>query len=307
ADAIHGDEGADRISGGAGADWLFGGAGVDELNGDEGADFLFGGDNFDILRGGAHGDWLEAGSIWEDVDGEGGRDWNAHVWAIDGATESDVDQESSGSCGFLSALAASSRWHDLSQNISYEGNFTYAVWLFDESIGQWTQERVRFDGSSRTMTDVNFDPKSVVEGEFWTIVYQRAYLQRYYGFDDSNWILTAWMTGETPARPMQAITGNAPWETATADWPADYFRQWLAAGPMTACDGEHCYAIADIFLDETGAWKVVLLNPWGVDGTHEGGLTWESEPATFTAGNDGYLTMACDVFAANLPYAFVTV
>ncbi len=40
-------------------------------------------------------------------------------------------------------------------------------------------ENVWFDGKMTTFGSSTVDPKSVTEGEFWTIVFQRAYLQHF--------------------------------------------------------------------------------------------------------------------------------
>src|SRR5207248_10963469 len=90
-------------------------------------DVLKGGAGNDRLYGDAGDDWLEAGSAAEFADGGYGTDWNAHVWAVGGATRDDIRQDGSGTCVFLSSLAASAPAVDLSTRITYAGNFTYNV------------------------------------------------------------------------------------------------------------------------------------------------------------------------------------
>jgi hypothetical protein len=322
ADTLRGEGGDDQIAGMANNDRLFGGAGVDRLFGNDGDDWLYGGTENDLLYGGRHNDklfgeaglndklygeggndWLEAGSMYELADGGTGTDYNAHVWAVDGAEVSDIKQAYTGTCSFLSSLAAASRFYDLSGNISYEGNFTYAVWLFDEAAGGWIQERVTFDGTLRTAVGSQFDPTSATEGESWTIIYQRAYLQHFYGMGDSNWILSAWFDGETGEQPLKAITGLTPtWFNPDGDFP-EYAQALTAAGPMVVGDGEHAYMVRDLYQDETGTWFVNLYNPWGTDETHTSELATEPETPTFT-NNDGFITVKYDVFRSVFKHGF---
>jgi Ca2+-binding RTX toxin-like protein len=317
-DRLLGDEGIDTLGGGNDADELFGGAdrdflfgnfGADKLWGEGGDDDLWGGVDNDVLYGGEgidsllgedDNDWLEAGAWFEAADGGEGVDWNAHVWAIDGAEMSDVDQEYTGTCSFLATLASASRFYDLASNISYEGDFTYAVTLYDDAAGGWFQERVRFDGTLREAVGSQFDPSPGTEGEFWTIVYQRAYLQHFEGWGESNWILSAWFPGETAVRPMKAVLGVEAQEYWTSTLLPEQLQSAAANGPVVA-DGEgHAYAVNEVYQDADGSWFVALYNPWGKDETHDPALVAEPEVLTFTGSDDGFIVVSWDVFAASL-------
>jgi hypothetical protein len=309
-DTLGGGNDADELFGGADRDFLFGNFGADKLWGEGGDDDLwggidndqlFGGEGIDTLFGEEDNDWLEAGAWFETADGgTGDSDWNAHLWAIDGAEMSDIEQEYSGTCSFLATLASASRFYDLASNISYEGDFTYAVWLYDDAAGGWFQERVRFDGTLREAVGSQFDPSPGTKGEFWTIVYQRAYLQHFEGWGESNWILTAWFPGETAVRPMKAILGAEAQEYKTSSVGPEQLQAMAASGP-TVADGEgHAYAVNEVYQEVDGSWWVALYNPWGKDETHEPALVAAPEVLTFTGSDDGFITVAWDVFAANL-------
>ncbi len=296
-DAIHGGANDDQLRGNDGDDRLWGDGGADRLWGGRHNDHLFGGESLnDRLWGDEENDWLEAGSWLEFADGGTGQDWNAHTWAINGATVTDIRQGFTKTCAFLSSLAACSRFQDLAANISYEGDFTYAVWLYDDEMGGWFQERVHFDGSMRIALGEQFDPISVAEGEFWTIVYQRAYLQHYEGINDSNWILTALFDGESGRRPIRTITGiDAAYFDPDTITPED-LQAKAAIGPVTVGDGIHVYMVYELFQDENGNWFVTLFNPWGYDETHVDALIAEREPDSFINHNEGFINVKWAVF-----------
>lgn len=179
-DYLEGYNGNDILVGGIGHDTLKGYGGNDQMWGEAGNDRLFGGTGTDRLYGGADNDWLEAGSAAEIAVGDTGTDWNAHVWAIAGATANDVRQQGSPTCSFLASLASCAmRGYNLSNYIRYLGNFQYSVSLFDGT--SWRSVSVTFDGST-----TGTDTRSMAEGESWTILFNRAYT-KLVGGDGSSW------------------------------------------------------------------------------------------------------------------------
>ncbi len=161
----------------AGAIYRHDTAGNDLLLGGPGDDELYGGDGTDSLFGEVGMDWLDAGSASESVDGGKDTDWNAQVWAIGGTAPEDVDQEGSNTCVLLASLASISRTQSLTDRITYLGNHMYQVRMYEGLSA--VVENVWFDGKMTTFGSSTVDPKSVTEGEFWTIVFQRAYLQHF--------------------------------------------------------------------------------------------------------------------------------
>jgi hypothetical protein len=303
ADLLFGDLHGDHLWGGAGADKLYGSAGDDDLHGGWDDDELFGEEGFDSLFGDDENDWLEAGAWFEPADGGEGVDYNAHVWAIDGAAADDIVQGNTNTCAFLSSLASVSRFRDLASEISYEGNYTYAVWLFDDAVGDWVQEHVHFDGELRSFNNLTFDATARTEGESWVTIYQRAYLQHFpvvadTRINDTNWILTAFFTGESVGNGLKALTGVAPTSYDSDKVSPEWLQQTIAAGPVATGDGVHCYALMDMWQNDAGEWEVQLYNPWGNDSTHTGSLTVESEPLSFTGSSEGYITVKWEAFKA---------
>jgi hypothetical protein len=311
-DDLYGNDGSDVLWGdnwgnawgGEGIDHLYGSWGDDTLVGEGSDDWLFGEGDTDVLYGGWGNDWLEAGSAAESADGEDGIDWNAHVWSVDGTLMHDIDQQQSATCVFLSTLAGAAYWHGytLSNNISYEGNFTYAVRLFDAVSSEWVTQSVRFDGSMITNSAGQVvDPGSAAEGEFWTIVYQRAYL-RHIGIDPYNGDLYDEVgeddpfTGEPNAtRAIRTITGLVATNSTTFD--AATMQQQLAEGRILTAGGTgHRYTVLDVFVDDGGAWMVRLRNPWATDGVHSprggGTIDFNAEGV-----DDGIITVTWDTFS----------
>ena len=173
------DGGNDVVYGSDEADVLTGTGGDDELHGGMGDDRLFGKGGTDELFGDAGDDWLEAGSAAELAVGGPGQDSNAYKWDAYGATYDDVRQGGAGTCVFLSALAGGAHQGiDLASRISYLGNYTYNVQLYNPATGTAYNQHVEYNGTiMKTGSGKRKDPRSAQEDEYWTILYQRAYLK----------------------------------------------------------------------------------------------------------------------------------
>lgn len=283
-DTLQGQSGNDYLRGGAGDDNLSGGEGDDRLLGDEGNDRLRGEAGRDFLRAGAGNDYLDAGSAGEDADGQEGRDTNAWRWAVGGFALTDVAQQNSPTCSFLSALAAVAqrRPEYLQTGLGYLGDGVYRVRLFRQS--EWVYQSVRFDGAT-----TEYDPMPVGEGKFWVTLYHRAWVQERTarGLSAAAW----------PDEALAALTGGtAVAATATArsylTWAVQDGRcvaasTWSERGAVGAkLIADHAYTVLGI--DGAG---VRLRNPWGVDGAAGSGdpadgvvtLTWAEFTASFYA------------------------
>lgn len=294
-DTLFGGAGNDYLDGGAGNDVLYGELGDDVLTGAAGNDQLFGGDGTDRLDGGAGTDWLEAGSAEEEaVSG-----WNAHRWAIDGTTPTDVNQGYIGTCSFMAALmAATKQGIDLSDRIEYVGNFTYRVKLYNPAARAWTKVEVKVDGTTvRNVYGWSVDPLTVPETEYWTVVMQRAYL-KLSGYNPMNGQATsAAFPGDYLNRTLAIVTGRPVSWAWTGGLEPETLAGALANGnAVTAgsrCDassplvvGCHAYVV-DAVYQEGGQWKVRLRNPWGFDGY------------VVQGENDGLITLDWATFKAN--------
>jgi hypothetical protein len=271
ADTLNGGPGNDTVVGFGGNDVLYGGDGNDYLNGGTGNDRLFGQAGNDSLFGGDGNDWLEAGSAAEYANLGTGTDWNAHVWAYNGTTYDDIRQNTSPTCVFLAALSGAALSGKNFQNwIQYKGNYHYQVDLFRPGASLIHQD-VYFDGTTKVgyvITDDlqvikgSYDPLPAENGESWTILMQRAYLQEvdYLGVNFAD-----------PDAALFAVTGatahNVGWD------PFSTMMHLINGDVVMAADADataltiahHAYTVTDVWM-QNGVWMIQLRNPWGVDG-----------------------------------------
>lgn len=278
--------GNNKVIGTGASDNITGGPGDDSLYGGKGNDYLFGGDGWDHLYGEEGNDWLEAGSVNEPADGGPGTDYNAYQWAINGATYDDIRQEQIGTCVFLSALSGGAlQGIDLAGRITYLGHFQYNVQLFDEDSESVYNQVVAFDGSIIMDGAKRIDPGSATEGEFWTILDQRAYLTMMANVADDY---------TERENALYLVTGR---DVFIGDWDDPTFvKSALDAGMVvTACDADdtnvvyahHSYTVMDVYL-VGDVWCIKLRNPWGYD--VKPGDTWSGDP------NDGIIAMTWEDF-----------
>ena len=92
------------------------------------------------------------------------------------ASYTDINQGANNNCTFLAALSSDALTDtNLQGRIIHQGGDNYTVQLFDKN-GKPVQEKVTFNG-----TWTNTDPSEPQAGEYWTILYWRAYKQLYNG------------------------------------------------------------------------------------------------------------------------------
>lgn len=212
-DFLHGNGGNDFLFGGDDHDILWGSSGTDYLNGSAGNDQLWGQDGWDNLYGEGGNDFLDSGTAWEPVNGGEGYDFNPYYPIINGKTMTDVRQGNSGTCWLMTALAGAAReGQNLASRMQYLGNGLFRVsWLQPDSENQWSQT-IRFVGDHLGV-DAQLDANQ--EGEFWTVVYQRALLAGTYqdwwapkDGGDSKYVLPA-LTGRTVTATTDAWGSHA--------------------------------------------------------------------------------------------------
>ena len=282
---------AARLTGGTGDNFLdardF--SGPVELFGGDGNDILRGGWGYDRLHGGQGNDFLEAGSRGEFADGGPGTDFNAHQWDVLGAAATDIDQQQSGTCAFLSVLATGAdRGIDLAGRISYLGDFNYRVMLFDANVG-WVNVDVPFNGTlvrngPDRLMDANPRQEDIASSvnEFWPLLHQRAYLQHFYGINPLDGAAVDAFGGENGLQALTAVTGReAGAYHLDPDALGEYGSEYLDAVGWAIADAVfarsvttigwagHGYGVLDVSI-QNGEWRVKLYNPWGLDDTHDG-------------------------------------
>jgi hemolysin type calcium-binding protein/calpain family cysteine protease len=293
-DTIYGDDARDYLNGGAGFDTLHGWGGNDTLVGGDGDDKLYGEEGYDHLFGGAGRDWLNAGSAAEPADGGTGRDFNAHVWVYNGARLTDINQLSSQTCVFLASLAgvAHTSLIDLGGQISYIGDDTYTVRLYVGGV--WQNVQVYFNGEPTQDENGIYDVRSDREGEFWPLLYQRAYMLMI-GYDPYSAASMASFPGEpTGDRALTMISGWASQsEVIDASLTPETIRDLLENGyAVNGMYAAHEYAFTNVY-QSGGTWYVRIYNPWGSDGFLGTGLRPRPDGVS-----DGFMTITWANFMA---------
>jgi Ca2+-binding RTX toxin-like protein len=303
-DVLDGGDGNDTLYGGGGNDEILGRGGADRINGDGGDDTLRGGDNNDTLDGGDGNDqlfgdagrdyldggsgssnWLEAGSATEPaLNG-----WNAHAPVVGGMTYTDISQAQMGSCAFLSSLAAAVKSKVVDESfLTYQGDFTYRIKFFD-SQQRATYQNATFDGRIATYSGARLDPYTS-NYEFWPIIYQRAYYQKFHslnyvtnpkaGYDFGGEHTDQAMTRLMPYTYARFATGSA--EFTVSKMQSILNGGWAMTASLTAwatdaktgkwAASNHAYVVTRVYqvfgLNGGTDTYVELYNPWGKDTLH---------------------------------------
>jgi hypothetical protein len=321
-------DGADRLQGSDVGDYLVGGRGSDTLIGGPGNDFLYGNNHNDQLIGGDGRDYLDGGPGNDTFRGGGDFDrykdnWGSgDSWALGGYSRFDVLQGSAGTCVIDAAMAEAAEHlnrTDLGSGIYRSGDW-FRVRLYDH--GDPTYQWVYFDGSwtdndaqPTKHRSANGTPNGYNTGKFWTVLYQRAYLQ-HCGVDHTVEDWHAWPTSGTGVdnwkdskRALRTLTGLSRWyvdsdyisDSESTRTAADMRERVLRGDLMTAVTTSHAYAVVNVYQDRAGRWKVVLYNPWGYDDTYQN-MTFDHGTQT----NDGDIILDWSVFCRNFDYIYYT-
>jgi hypothetical protein len=265
------------------------------------------------IYAGSGSDTIRCGPGNETVNSGGGFDrvfhpFNANQPVVNGTSVADIRQGQNPLCQTDAALAeAVKEGHDFSGDIHYLGNHLYNVKLH----GNVPSQKVYFDGWTN-----NNDPV-VANGEFWTVLLQRARLQSL-GIDPSvQHTMTDWNAFNqndhgrlySIAEALYFFTGsasafysvgNANPQTLQADLAQGDFVIALSfsAGGSISRDGivgNHAYAVLAVY-NEAGVWKVRLYNPWGMD--RDNGATLDALDKSHPAANDGVITLTWQQFTS---------
>jgi calpain family cysteine protease/hemolysin type calcium-binding protein len=292
---LYGGPGDDTLYGGWSVDWIYGDVGSDYLVGNGGNNKIFGGVDFDTLIAGTGTDFLDGGFENDSLfRGGGNYFYNALSPAIRGASSADINQTGAATCSFLASLSGVARTgYNFADRISYLGNGRYEVSLYYDA-GWWAggvqlrNYQVDFVGD---VTDL--DPVSDDEGEFWTILFQRAYIQQI-GQEASN-----------PDRALLSLTGHAaeeqrPWFGGDfGDEHLGKIRDALSANLAVIAGTEHdpsnlssaqlvanhAYTVVGVvYKSADDRYYITLRNPWGHDGPEAYGdpsdgivrISWEN-------------------------------
>jgi Ca2+-binding RTX toxin-like protein len=294
-DTLLGDDLADTLDGGSGNDSLYGYAGVDRMYGQSGNDYLSGGTSDDYLDGGSGFD------KYRDV-------FVNTKWVIS-YNPQDVAQEASPICTIASAIAAAAKNTDLTSDFRYLGSNNFSVRLVKN--GSFNYQTVNFDGTwndndlrPSEWRNSNGEKTGQLNGEFWTLLYARAYLQlngvNWRDTNTANWG-TAW---QDHTKALYAMTGwtvktenlSLNESTSTAQWTLNHL---LDKDAITIGGTGHAYMVNNVYKSGS-TWYFQLYNPWGFDAVHsavKSTLSWSGG-----GKNDGFITISWSEICQNFKY-----
>jgi hypothetical protein len=324
-DIIIGSQANDYLFGGNGNDKIWGRGGNDKLYGEAGNDWLYGENGNDYLNGGTGRDQFfgrNANSPVTDFDLYHDEfDFTKPIQ--DGASASDVLQGRANNCQTLAALAAIAYERGttfIQSAIKYQGNYNYQVYLPGES----RSVTVTFDG---TWSDTDARPSGLAmldQGEFWTLVMNRARLSTFgvkclAQYSDTRWDELNQASGYRLKSIQNAFfqfTGQYSVAADSSHLTFDYLswsldnKDLVAAASYTSAQSginsagivaNHAYAVTRAFT-VNGAQYVELYNPWGTDSL--GSLTVDKAPGTVQV-NNGFITLPWLTYLANISQTVV--
>jgi hypothetical protein len=266
-----------------------------------------------LVYGSTGNDTIVLGTGDDSVTNGGGFDWiyrpfNPSNPVVNGTSASDLHQGQTPLCQSGAALAdAAAQGFNFANNIQYLGNDWYQVKLY----GNLPAQRVYFDGWTNSGDQV--EPAN---GEFWTVLMQRARLQAYGINPDESYTTSQWnafnaQSGGRLYSVPQAIydfTGSTSNYTPGNNANPQTLQAALARGDSVIAQsqavnyvssngiiGNHAYAVLSVYND-AGVWKVRLYNPWGIDGLN--GTTIDAL-STQPAANDGFITLTWAQFTSS--------
>jgi hypothetical protein len=274
---------------------------------------IYEGNGSDYIHCGTGNDTVNVGTGFDQIF----RPYNPATPIINGATASDIRQGQNPLCQTDAALAdLAQEGYNFAKDIQYLGNSTYLVTLHGLPA-----QKVVFNGWTN-----NNDPVEPNNGEFWTVLMQRARLQAL-GIDptkqytQAQWdSMNAKSNGQlySAASAIYAFTGNtAPFTSMAFAGTPQALQTTLAQGNVVIAQSptgnsaassigiilNHAYAVTSVYY-QNGTWKVRLYNPWGMDGL---GGTIDALDTSNPPANDGFITLSWQQFtnSANFMGFFV--
>ncbi|WP_198805169.1 pre-peptidase C-terminal domain-containing protein [Leptolyngbya sp. BL0902] len=208
----------------------------------------------------------------------------------------DIDQGSIGNCAFLAALGAtfSPQSNDsgnrsstvINQMIIDNGDRTYTMRFFNPLVGRMEAQYVTVDQRLAYRSNGSLLGARINGNVLWSALVERAYAQwREWREGAPGFNLIG--NGDHPDRPLQFITGRTalaygygfntsasrPFTAATFSVISTALQggRALTAGRYVSSDtdlivGGHAYTITNAYVNSAGQQRVVVRNPWGVDG-----------------------------------------
>ncbi|WP_439630395.1 C2 family cysteine protease [Gemmata sp.] len=228
---------------------------------------------------------------------------SGNLYGAGGPRIGDIDQGGLGDCAFLAALGATfGRQRDdsgnatsavIQQMITDNGDGTYSFRFYNHQTLQaeyvTVDRRIYTGGAKRN------------GGIFWVALTERAYAQYLEGRSGTPGY-NQFGNGDSLGRPLYYVTGRQP---AYIDPNSSTFfsqlQSALSSGRYVSTArlgsntqyvvGGHAYTVTDAYVDAGGVQRIVVRNPWGVDGRTASGVS-----------NDGFIDLTLEQFRASMNY-----
>ncbi|HIK08079.1 MAG TPA: pre-peptidase C-terminal domain-containing protein [Trichormus sp. M33_DOE_039] len=217
----------------------------------------------------------------------------------------DIDQGKLGDCAFLAALGAtfSSQANDagnasssvINSMITDNGDNTYTIRFYSRTafdVGE--AQYVTVD--RRIATSISSKQNN---GVLWVALVEKAYAQwREWREGQPGYNLIG--NGDSLSRPLRFITGQKTTNHSVNTISFSTLQTALANDQAVAAArvgsdstyilGNHAYSVTKAYADSNGKQRVIVRNPWGVDGK------------TLSGTNDGFIDLSFDEFMQSFSY-----
>jgi len=152
---------------------------------------------------------------------------------------------------------------------------------------------VRFDGQLTQENGRTYDALSTTKGEFWPLLFQRAYMKTVEHDPYSAKSMASFGGESSGYRALQTLTGRNPYIDLLTSYSPQQLRQLVSNRKVVDVGGTgHRYAVLDVY--QSGSeWFVRLYNPWARDLTHDSRLAIIPDNR-----NDGVITVRWSSFTA---------
>jgi len=152
---------------------------------------------------------------------------------------------------------------------------------------------VRFDGQLTQENGRTYDALSTTKGEFWPLLFQRAYMKTVEHDPYSAQSMASFKGEPSGYRALQTLTGRNPYIDVVPSYSPQQLRQLVNNRKVVDVGGSgHRYAVLDVY-QSGGEWLVKLYNPWARDLTHDSRLVIIPDNR-----NDGIITVRWSSFTA---------
>jgi hypothetical protein len=213
----------------------------------------------------------------------------------------DIDQGGLGDCAFLAALGATFRPQSndggnqrssvIDNMIINNGDNSYTFKFFANGTAQFVTVDNRLATSNGQILGAR------ATDALWAPLAEKAYAQWREGREGRPGYEIIG-NGDSLARPLSFVTGKNPSDVSTSSISFDQIKNGLQGGKAVSAGrylqsstdkivGQHAYSVTNAYTMSNGEQRIVVRNPWGVDGRAVQGA------------NDGFIDLSFNEFRSS--------